>query len=58
MASREAVNLKPDGVILRNLKGAIYRMVVRPMEMCVTSVTALDRYVFLATIGYGCLVFK
>ena len=51
-------NLKADGVILRNLKGAMYKMGVHPITARVTSLVSSDDIVVVGTIGYGCQLFR
>ena len=52
------VNLSAEGVILRNLKGAMYKMSLHPTESRVTAMTSHGNHVFVGIANQGCQVFR
>ncbi|ELU12335.1 hypothetical protein CAPTEDRAFT_220197 [Capitella teleta] len=52
------VNLSAEGVILRNLKGAMYKMTVNPLESKVISMSSHGNYIFVGIANQGCHIYK
>ena len=51
-------NLSAEGVVLRNLKSAMYRYTVKPLESRVISMSSHGNFVFVGIANQGCHMYR